>query len=38
MTSFGKFRVEGRDAEAVLQRICANDVASSRAASSTRSG
>ena len=27
MTSFGKFRVEGRDAEAVLQRICANDVA-----------
>ena len=27
MTSFGKIRVEGRDAEAVLQRICANDVA-----------
>ncbi len=27
MTSFGKFRVEGRDAEVVLQRICANDVA-----------
>ncbi|SED76072.1 4-methylaminobutanoate oxidase (formaldehyde-forming) [Rhizobiales bacterium GAS191] len=27
MTSFGKFRVEGRDAEAVMQRICANDVA-----------
>jgi glycine cleavage system T protein len=27
MTSFAKFRVEGRDAEAVLQRICANDVA-----------
>ena len=27
MTSFGKFRVEGRDAETVLQRICANDVA-----------
>jgi len=27
MTSFGKFRFEGRDAEAVLQRICANDVA-----------
>ncbi len=26
MTSFGKIRVEGRDAEAVLQRICANDV------------
>ena len=25
-TSFGKFRVEGRDAEAVLKRICANDV------------
>jgi glycine cleavage system T protein len=27
MSPFGKFRVEGRDAEAVLQRICANDVA-----------
>ena len=27
MTSFGKIRVEGRDAEAVLQRICANDLA-----------
>jgi glycine cleavage system T protein len=27
MSAFGKFRVEGRDAEAVLQRICANDVA-----------
>jgi glycine cleavage system aminomethyltransferase T len=27
MTSFGKIRVEGRDAEAVLQRVCANDVA-----------
>ena len=27
MSSFGKFRVEGRDAEAVLNRICANDVA-----------
>ncbi len=27
MTSFAKFRVEGPDAEAVLQRICANDVA-----------
>ncbi len=27
MTSFGKIRVEGRDAEAVLQRICAADVA-----------
>ncbi len=27
MTSFGKIRVEGRDAEAVLQRLCANDVA-----------
>ncbi|MEQ8653251.1 MAG: FAD-dependent oxidoreductase [Kiloniellales bacterium] len=26
MTSFGKIRVEGRDAEAVLQRVCANDV------------
>ena len=26
-TSFGKFLVQGRDAEAVLQRICANDVA-----------
>lgn len=27
MSAFGKFRVEGRDAEAVLQRISANDVA-----------
>ena len=27
MTSFGKIRVEGRDAEGVLQLICANDVA-----------
>ena len=27
MTSFAKFRVEGRDAEAVLQRVSANDVA-----------
>ncbi len=27
MSSFAKFRVEGRDAEAALQRICANDVA-----------
>ena len=27
MTSFAKFRVEGRDAEAVLQRVMANDVA-----------
>jgi 4-methylaminobutanoate oxidase (formaldehyde-forming) len=26
-TSFGKFLVQGRDTEAVLQRICANDVA-----------
>lgn len=26
MTSFGKIRVEGRDACAVLQRLCANDV------------
>ncbi len=26
-SSFGKFLVQGRDAEAVLQRICANDVA-----------
>lgn len=26
-TSFGKFMVQGRDAEAVLQRMCANDVA-----------
>ena len=26
-TSFAKFLVQGRDAEAVLQRICANDVA-----------
>ena len=25
--AFGKIRVEGRDAEAVLQRICANDIA-----------
>ncbi|MGE0766747.1 MAG: FAD-dependent oxidoreductase [Hyphomicrobiaceae bacterium] len=27
MSPFGKVRVEGRDAEAVLQRICANDIA-----------
>jgi glycine cleavage system T protein len=27
MSPFAKFRVEGRDAEAVLQRICANDIA-----------
>jgi 4-methylaminobutanoate oxidase (formaldehyde-forming) len=27
MTSFSKFLVQGRDAEVVLQRICANDVA-----------
>ena len=27
MSPFGKIRVEGADAEAVLQRICANDVA-----------
>ena len=27
MTSFGKIRVDGADAEAVLQRICANDIA-----------
>lgn len=27
MSPFGKFRVEGRDAEAVLQRLCANDIA-----------
>ena len=27
MSPFGKFRVVGRDAEAVLQRLCANDVA-----------
>mgnify|MGYP000849095477 CR=1 FL=1 len=27
MSAFGKFRVEGADAEAVLQRLCANDVA-----------
>lgn len=27
MSAFGKFRVEGRDAEAVLQRVCANDIA-----------
>jgi 4-methylaminobutanoate oxidase (formaldehyde-forming) len=26
MTSFGKIRVEGRDAPAFLQRLCANDV------------
>ena len=26
-TSFGKFLVQGRDAEAALQRLCANDVA-----------
>jgi glycine cleavage system T protein len=27
MSAFGKFRVEGHDAEAVLQRLCGNDVA-----------
>jgi 4-methylaminobutanoate oxidase (formaldehyde-forming) len=27
LSPFGKFRVEGRDAEAVLQRVCANDIA-----------
>ena len=27
LSSFGKFLVQGRDAETVLQRICANDVA-----------
>jgi heterotetrameric sarcosine oxidase gamma subunit len=27
MSPFAKFRVEGRDAEAVLQKLCANDVA-----------
>ncbi|WP_193371139.1 GcvT family protein [Pelagibius marinus] len=27
MTSFAKIRVAGRDAEAVLQKICANDIA-----------
>ena len=27
LTSFAKFLIEGRDAEAVLQRLCANDVA-----------
>ncbi|MGI9406247.1 MAG: GcvT family protein [Hyphomicrobiaceae bacterium] len=27
MSSFGKIRVEGRDAEAVLQRVCGNDIA-----------
>ena len=27
LTSMGKFLVQGRDAEAVLQRLCANDVA-----------
>ncbi len=27
LSSFAKYRVEGRDAEAVLQRICANDIA-----------
>ena len=27
MSPFAKFRVEGRDAEAVLQKICANDAA-----------
>ena len=26
-TSFGKFLIQGRDAEATLQRLCANDVA-----------
>jgi len=27
LTSFSKFMIEGRDAESVLQRLCANDVA-----------
>jgi glycine cleavage system T protein len=27
LSSFGKFLVQGRDAEAVLQQVCANDVA-----------
>ena len=27
LSSFGKFLLQGRDAEAVLQRVCANDVA-----------
>jgi glycine cleavage system aminomethyltransferase T/glycine/D-amino acid oxidase-like deaminating enzyme len=27
LSSFGKFLVQGRDAEAVLQRVCANEVA-----------
>ena len=27
LSSFGKFLVQGRDAERVLQRVCANDVA-----------
>ncbi len=27
MSSFGKLRVEGRDAEAVLNRVCSNDIA-----------
>lgn len=27
LSAFGKIRVDGRDAEAVLQRICANDIA-----------
>ena len=27
LSSFGKFRLEGRDAEAELQRLCCNDVA-----------
>ena len=27
LSPFGKLRVEGRDAEAVLQRVCANDIA-----------
>ena len=26
MTSFGKIRIEGRDAEGFLQRVCANDI------------
>ncbi len=37
MTSFGKIRVEGRDALAFLQRLCANDLdVRGRHASSTR--
>ena len=36
MSSFGKIRVEGRDALGFLQRLCANDVDVAPGGSSTR--